>query len=169
MLRDAGNLRRTTAGVIRRQPGLAALPRTMAVLLSAWLIYFFAINLFVAAQCDHGALCGGPAGRLSGGAGGGAGIRRRRLPAYKGARFARPRAALARRLPCCRRGSRQSWLAQARGRVDPPEAGHSCCRPPGSADAGCAAPPLLNPTKLGSALFLRVALNARHQLDEAMP
>jgi hypothetical protein len=28
------------AGVIRRQPGLAALPRTMAVLLSAWLIYF---------------------------------------------------------------------------------------------------------------------------------
>jgi uncharacterized membrane protein len=33
--------------VIRSQPGLAALPRTMAVLLSAWLIYFFAINLFV--------------------------------------------------------------------------------------------------------------------------
>ena len=33
--------------VIRRQPGLAALPRTMAVLLSAWLVYFFAINLFV--------------------------------------------------------------------------------------------------------------------------
>jgi uncharacterized membrane protein len=47
MLHDAGNLRRTTAGVIRRQPGLAALPRTMAALLSAWLIYFFAINLFV--------------------------------------------------------------------------------------------------------------------------
>jgi hypothetical protein len=39
MLHDAGNLRRTTAGVIRRQPGLAALPRTMAALLSAWLIY----------------------------------------------------------------------------------------------------------------------------------
>jgi putative solute:sodium symporter small subunit len=33
--------------VIRRQPGLAALPRTMAVLLSAWLVYFFAINLFL--------------------------------------------------------------------------------------------------------------------------
>jgi hypothetical protein len=47
MLHDARNLRRTTAGVIRRQPGLLALPRTMAVLLSAWLIYFFAINLFV--------------------------------------------------------------------------------------------------------------------------
>jgi uncharacterized membrane protein len=47
MLHDGGHLRRTTAGVMRRQPGLAALPRTMAVLLSAWLIYFFAINLFV--------------------------------------------------------------------------------------------------------------------------
>jgi uncharacterized membrane protein len=47
MRHEAENLRRTTAGVIRRQPGLAALPRTMAVLLSAWLIYFFAINLFV--------------------------------------------------------------------------------------------------------------------------
>jgi putative solute:sodium symporter small subunit len=47
MLHDARNLRRTTAMVIRRQPGLAALPRTMAVLLSAWLVYFFAINLFV--------------------------------------------------------------------------------------------------------------------------
>ena len=33
--------------VIRRQPGLAALPRTMTVLLFAWLVYFFAINLFV--------------------------------------------------------------------------------------------------------------------------
>ncbi len=33
--------------VMRRQPGLAALPRTMAVLLSAWLVYFFAINLFL--------------------------------------------------------------------------------------------------------------------------
>ena len=47
MLHDARNLRRTTAGVIRRQPGLLALPRTMAVLLSAWLIYFFAINILV--------------------------------------------------------------------------------------------------------------------------
>jgi uncharacterized membrane protein len=47
MLHDARNLRRTTARAIRSQPGLAALPRTMAVLLSAWLIYFFAINLFV--------------------------------------------------------------------------------------------------------------------------
>ena len=47
MVHDAGHLRRTTAGVMRRQPGLAALPRTMAMLLSAWLIYFFAVNLFV--------------------------------------------------------------------------------------------------------------------------
>jgi uncharacterized membrane protein len=47
MLHDARNLRRTTARAIRNQPGLAALPRTMAVLLSAWLIYFFAVNLFV--------------------------------------------------------------------------------------------------------------------------
>jgi uncharacterized membrane protein len=47
MLHDARDLRRTTARAIRSQPGLAALPRTMAVLLSAWLIYFFAINLFV--------------------------------------------------------------------------------------------------------------------------
>jgi putative solute:sodium symporter small subunit len=47
MLHDARNLRRATARVIRSQPGLAALPRTMAALLSAWLIYFFAINLFV--------------------------------------------------------------------------------------------------------------------------
>jgi uncharacterized membrane protein len=47
MLHDARNLRRATARVIRDQPGLAALPRTMAALLSAWLIYFFAINLFV--------------------------------------------------------------------------------------------------------------------------
>jgi uncharacterized membrane protein len=47
MLHDARDLRRATAMVIRRQPGLAALPRTMAVLLSAWLVYFFAINLFV--------------------------------------------------------------------------------------------------------------------------
>jgi uncharacterized membrane protein len=47
MLHDARGLRRATAMVIRRQPGLAALPRTMAVLLSAWLVYFFAINLFV--------------------------------------------------------------------------------------------------------------------------
>ena len=47
MLHDAKNLRRATTRVIRRQPGLAALPRTMAVLLSAWLVYFFAVNLFV--------------------------------------------------------------------------------------------------------------------------
>jgi hypothetical protein len=47
MLHGARNLRRTTARVIRSQPGLATLPRTMAMLLSAWLIYFFAINLFV--------------------------------------------------------------------------------------------------------------------------
>jgi hypothetical protein len=47
MLDDAKNLRRATARVIRRQPGLAKLPRTMATLLSAWLVYFFAINLFV--------------------------------------------------------------------------------------------------------------------------
>jgi uncharacterized membrane protein len=47
MLHDARDLRRATAKVIRGQPGLAALPRTMAVLLSAWLVYFFAINLFV--------------------------------------------------------------------------------------------------------------------------
>jgi uncharacterized membrane protein len=47
MLHDARNLRRTTARAIRSQPGLAALPRTMAMLLLAWLIYFFAINLFV--------------------------------------------------------------------------------------------------------------------------
>jgi hypothetical protein len=47
MLHDAKSFRRATARAIRRQPGLATLPRTMAVLLSAWLIYFFAINLFV--------------------------------------------------------------------------------------------------------------------------
>ena len=47
MLHDARDLRRATARAIRSQPGLAALPRTMAVLLSAWLIYFFAINIFV--------------------------------------------------------------------------------------------------------------------------
>jgi putative solute:sodium symporter small subunit len=47
MLHDAKNLRRATARVIRRQPGLAALPRTMAMLLSVWLVYFFAVNLFV--------------------------------------------------------------------------------------------------------------------------
>jgi hypothetical protein len=47
MLHDAKSLRRVTARAIRRQPGLATLPRTMAVLLSAWLIYFFGINLFV--------------------------------------------------------------------------------------------------------------------------
>jgi uncharacterized membrane protein len=47
MLHDTRDLRRTAARAIRSQPGLAALPRTMAVLLSAWLIYFFAINLFV--------------------------------------------------------------------------------------------------------------------------
>jgi uncharacterized membrane protein len=47
MLHDARNLRRATARVIRSQPGLAALPRTMAALLTGWLIYFFAINLFV--------------------------------------------------------------------------------------------------------------------------
>jgi hypothetical protein len=47
MLHDARNFRRATARVIRNQPGLATLPRTMAVLLSAWLLYFFAVNLFV--------------------------------------------------------------------------------------------------------------------------
>ncbi len=47
MLHDARNFRRVTARVIRNQPGLATLPRTMAVLLSAWLLYFFAVNLFV--------------------------------------------------------------------------------------------------------------------------
>jgi putative solute:sodium symporter small subunit len=47
MLHDATNLRRATAMAIRRQPRLAALPRTMAVLLCAWLAYFFAVNLFV--------------------------------------------------------------------------------------------------------------------------
>jgi uncharacterized membrane protein len=45
MLHDA--MHRVTAKVIRSHPGLAALPRTMAPLLLAWLIYFFAINLFV--------------------------------------------------------------------------------------------------------------------------
>jgi putative solute:sodium symporter small subunit len=47
MLHDATNFRRATARVIRNQPGLATLPRTMVVLLTAWLVYFFAINLFV--------------------------------------------------------------------------------------------------------------------------
>jgi putative solute:sodium symporter small subunit len=47
MLHDAKDLRRATAMAIRRQPGLATLPRTMAVLLSVWLVYFFAVNLFV--------------------------------------------------------------------------------------------------------------------------
>ncbi len=47
MLYDARNFRRATARVIRNQPGLATLPRTMAVLLTAWLVYFFAVNLFV--------------------------------------------------------------------------------------------------------------------------
>jgi putative solute:sodium symporter small subunit len=47
MLHDARNLRRTATRAVRRQPGLVALPRTMAVLLSVWLVYFFAVNLFV--------------------------------------------------------------------------------------------------------------------------
>jgi hypothetical protein len=48
---DVTKLRRVTARAIRNQPGLAALPRTMGVLLTAWLVYFFAINLF-AKQLD---------------------------------------------------------------------------------------------------------------------
>jgi uncharacterized membrane protein len=51
MLHDVTKLRRVTARAIRNQPGLAALPRTMGVLLTAWLVYFFAINLF-AKQLD---------------------------------------------------------------------------------------------------------------------
>ncbi|MBV9971248.1 MAG: hypothetical protein JO228_14795 [Xanthobacteraceae bacterium] len=51
MLQDVTKLRRATARAIRNQPGIAALPRTMGVLLTAWLAYFFAINLF-AKQLD---------------------------------------------------------------------------------------------------------------------
>jgi putative solute:sodium symporter small subunit len=51
MLHDVTKLRRATARAIRSQPGLAALPRTMGVLLTAWLVYFFTINLF-AKQLD---------------------------------------------------------------------------------------------------------------------
>jgi putative solute:sodium symporter small subunit len=51
MLHDVTKLRRVTARAIRNQPGLAALPRTMGVLLTVWLVYFFAINLF-AKQLD---------------------------------------------------------------------------------------------------------------------
>jgi putative solute:sodium symporter small subunit len=51
MLHDVTKLRRATARVIRNQPGLAALPRTMGVLLTAWLVYFFTVNLF-AKQLD---------------------------------------------------------------------------------------------------------------------
>jgi uncharacterized membrane protein len=51
MLHDVTKLRRVTARAIRNQPGLAALPRTMGVLLTAWLVYFFTINLF-AKQLD---------------------------------------------------------------------------------------------------------------------
>jgi uncharacterized membrane protein len=51
MLHDVTKLRRATARAIRSQPGLAALPRTMGVLLTAWLVYFFAVNLF-AKQLD---------------------------------------------------------------------------------------------------------------------
>jgi putative solute:sodium symporter small subunit len=47
MLHDVTKLRRATAHAIRNQPNLAALPRTMAVLLAAWLAYFFTVNLFV--------------------------------------------------------------------------------------------------------------------------
>jgi putative solute:sodium symporter small subunit len=51
MLHDVTKLRRATARAIRSQPGLAALPRTMGVLLTAWLAYFFTVNLF-AKQLD---------------------------------------------------------------------------------------------------------------------
>jgi putative solute:sodium symporter small subunit len=51
MLHDVTKLRRATARVIRNQPGLAALPRMMGVLLTAWLVYFFTVNLF-AKQLD---------------------------------------------------------------------------------------------------------------------
>jgi uncharacterized membrane protein len=51
MLHDVTKLRRATARAIRNQPGLAALPRTMGVLLTAWLVYFFMINL-LAKQLD---------------------------------------------------------------------------------------------------------------------
>ena len=51
MLQDVTKLRRATARAIRNQPGIAALPRTMGVLLTAWLAYFFAMNLF-AKQLD---------------------------------------------------------------------------------------------------------------------
>jgi uncharacterized membrane protein len=51
MLHDVTKLRRATARAIRNQPGLAALPRTMGVLLTAWLVYFFTVNLF-AKQLD---------------------------------------------------------------------------------------------------------------------
>src|SRR6201996_599312 len=51
MLHDVTKLRRATARAIRNQPGLAALPRTMGVLLTAWLAYFFTVSLF-AKQID---------------------------------------------------------------------------------------------------------------------
>ena len=51
MLHDVTKLRRATARAIRNQPALAALPRTMGVLLTVWLVYFFTINLF-AKQLD---------------------------------------------------------------------------------------------------------------------
>jgi uncharacterized membrane protein len=51
MLHDVTKLRRATARAIRNQPGLAALPRTMGVLLTAWLVYFFTVNL-LAKQLD---------------------------------------------------------------------------------------------------------------------
>jgi putative solute:sodium symporter small subunit len=51
MLHDVTKLRRVTARAMRNQPGLAALPRTMGVLLTAWLVYFFTVNLF-AKQLD---------------------------------------------------------------------------------------------------------------------
>jgi putative solute:sodium symporter small subunit len=51
MLYDVTKLRRATARAIRNQPGLAALPRTMGILLTTWLVYFFTINLF-AKQLD---------------------------------------------------------------------------------------------------------------------
>ncbi len=47
MLNDVTKLRRATARAIQHQPGLAALRRTMMVMLPVWLVYFFAIKLFV--------------------------------------------------------------------------------------------------------------------------
>ena len=56
MLHDVTKLRRATARAIRNQPGLAALPRTMGVLLTAWLVYFFSINLFANNRHHQGAV-----------------------------------------------------------------------------------------------------------------